>query len=72
MSGGDEQGEQRLSLSQSKPSGAATDLLSLAMPHLAALDPDRAKAVSRLLVQLETLRRERVALIMPELMIGSR
>ena len=44
-------------------------LLDLAAPHLAGLDPVRVQAVKRALVQLQTLQREGVSLMMPEVLV---
>src|SRR5262249_29436629 len=44
-------------------------LLDLAAPHLEGLDPIRVRAVKRALVQLQTLNREGVSLMMPEFVV---
>jgi protease-4 len=44
-------------------------LLDLAAPQLAGLDPVRVKAIKRALVQLQTLHREGVCLMMPEFIV---
>ncbi len=44
-------------------------LLDLAAPHLEGLDPVRVKAIKRALVQLQTLHREGVSLMMPEVLV---
>ncbi len=70
MNGNDEYAD-RLIKSQRMASSAAS-LHDLAMPYLRTLDPARAGAVSRLFVQLETLRREQIGVIMPEITFGRR
>jgi hypothetical protein len=37
------------------------------MPYVRSVDPERAAAVGRMLIQLETLNRDGVAVIMPEI-----
>jgi hypothetical protein len=53
-------------------SSGAGGLLDLALPYIRTLDPVRATAVTRLFVQLETLRRERIGVMMPEFVIETR
>jgi protease-4 len=48
---------------------AGPSLLDLAAPHLQGLDPVRVQAIKRALVQLQTLEREGVSLMMPELLV---
>jgi protease-4 len=57
-------GADRPSMRLSGPS-----LLELAAPHLAGLDPVRVNAIKRALVQLQTLNREGVSLMMPEFVV---
>ena len=60
-----------IALPKSGPANGAAALAELALPYLRTLDPVRAQAFGRVLVQLETLRRDRVAVIMPELVFGA-
>jgi protease-4 len=48
---------------------AGPSLLELAAPHLAGMDPVRVKAVGRALLQMQTLNREGVSLMMPEIVV---
>ncbi len=48
---------------------AGPSLLDLAAPHLEGLDPVRVRAVKRALLQLQTLHREGISLMMPEIMV---
>jgi protease-4 len=69
--GGGKDDKHSLDASASRPTmklGGAS-LLDLAAPHLAGLDPVRVKAVQRALVQLQTLNREGVSLMMPEFVV---
>jgi protease-4 len=72
MAGDDEQSEQRLALPRSGAAHSASSLLDVALPYLGTLDRERSEAFGRLLVQLETIRRERVAVMMPEIVIRAR
>ncbi len=47
-------------------------VMDLALPYIRTLDPARATAVTRIFVQLETLRQERIGVIMPEFVIETR
>jgi protease-4 len=71
MGGDDEYAGRLIRLSQPTAATGAPNLAELAMPYLRTLDPARAAAFGRVLVQLETLRRDKVAVIMPELVIGT-
>ena len=71
MNGDDEHADRLIKTPRVGGIGAAS-LLDLALPYVRTLDPARAAAVGRVFVQLETLRRERVGVIMPELVIGTR
>jgi protease-4 len=72
MGGDDEYAGRLIQLRQPGSTSGAGGLIDLAMPYLQSLDPARAAAVGRVLVQLETLRRDRIAVIMPELVIGTK
>jgi protease-4 len=69
--GGSKEEKQHLDAGTSRPSMklVGPSLLDLAAPHLAGLDPVRVKAVKRALVQLQTLHREGVSLMMPEFVV---
>jgi protease-4 len=71
MNGDDEHADRLIKTPRVGGNGAA-GLLDLALPYIRTLDPARSAAVTRLFVQLETLRRERIGVIMPELVIGTR
>jgi protease-4 len=71
MSGDDEHADRLIRSPRTVGNGAAS-LLDVALPYLRTLDPARSAAVARLFVQLETLRREQIGVIMPELVIGTR
>ena len=62
----DKEEVQRLALPRAASNGAAS-LLDVAMPYVSSLDPASAAAVARMLIQLETLNRDGVAVIMPEI-----
>jgi protease-4 len=67
---GDDEFADRLIKSPRMAGNSAASLYGLALPYLRTLDPARAEAVSRLFVQLETLRREQIGVIMPEITFG--
>jgi protease-4 len=71
MGGDDEYADRLIALPQPGTANGAASIAELALPYLRTLDPARAAAFGRVLVQLETLRRDRVAVIMPELVIGT-
>ena len=71
MGGDDEYAGRLIQLRQSTSASGVANIAELALPYLRTLDPARAAAMGRVLVQLETLRRDRVAVIMPELVIGA-
>ena len=51
---------------------ARLSLADLAMPHLRGLEPDRLRAITTALTQLQTLQQERVMLTMPVIRVGQR
>jgi len=66
-SGGEkDEGHIRLSAEMFK-AGSNASLLHAALPYLRGLDPQRAETVLRAFIQLETLQREGVVLMMPEI-----
>jgi protease-4 len=72
---GDTDKEEAQRLTLPRPAGAnggAATLLDVAMPYVRSVDPHRAAAVGRMLIQLETLNRDGVAVIMPEITFSSR
>ena len=69
---GDDEFADRLIQSPRMAVNSAASLHDLALPYLRTLDPARAAAVGRLFVQLETLRREQIGVIMPEIKFGTR
>jgi protease-4 len=70
MSGGDKQPDRLIGLAARPPQSSELGLLELAMPYIRTLDPARAAALSRAMVQLETLRRERIGVMMPEWVVS--
>jgi protease-4 len=72
MSGDNDENAQRLSVARPGSLSQASDIFELALPYLSTLDRERSQAFGRLLVQLETLRRENVAVMMPELLIRAK
>jgi protease-4 len=72
MTGDDDENAQRLSVARPGSLSQASDIFELALPYLSTLDRERSQAFGRLLVQLETLRRENVAVMMPELLIRAK
>jgi protease-4 len=68
-SGEEENQDQHSLLGSDRPqlgSGSTPDLLSLAAPYLQHVDPERARAVRSVLMQLQLLGREGVIMAMPE------
>jgi protease-4 len=76
VNGDDEYADRLIRTPAARGSGAmgsgAGGLMDLALPYIRTLDPARATAVTRLFVQLETLRRERIGVMMPEFVIETR
>jgi protease-4 len=69
---GDDEFADRLIKSPRMAATSAASLHDLALPYLRTVDPARTAAISRLIVQLETLRREQIGVIMPEITFGTR
>jgi protease-4 len=71
LTGGGKEDKHTLDAAAGRPALRVTgpSLLELAAPQLEGLDPARVRAVKRALVQLETLHREGVSLMMPELLV---
>jgi protease IV len=66
-SGGNDENEGRISMSGLRGASAEASLVHAALPYLRGLDPQRADAVLRAMLQLQTLQREGVVLMMPEI-----
>lgn len=68
---GDKDDDKGKGLSARPPAGAQqTNLVDLAMPYLKHLDPQRAKAITNALRQLQLLQREGVIMMMPEMILA--